>query len=98
MSSPTCSYDNAAMGNFFGALKTEYLYRACFSSRAEVEQLVAEYIQSSPLDEERSNSLQAVLLRLNASILKQYREMRPFETILKYYYRLYQSRKFFFFI
>ena len=45
MSSPGCPYDNAAMENFFGTLKTECLYRACFSSRAEVEQLVAEYIQ-----------------------------------------------------
>ena len=44
MSSPGCPYDNAAMENFFGALKTECLYRARFSSRAEVEQLVAEYI------------------------------------------------------
>ena len=32
------------MENFFGTLKTECLYRARFSSRAEVEQLVAEYI------------------------------------------------------
>ena len=32
------------MENFFGALKTECLYRARLSSRAEVEQLVAEYI------------------------------------------------------
>ena len=45
MSSPGCPYDNAAMENFFGGtLKTECLYRARFSSRAEVEQLVAEYI------------------------------------------------------
>lgn len=44
MSSPGCPYDNAAMENFFGTLKTECLYRARFSSRAEVEQLVAEYI------------------------------------------------------
>ena len=44
MSSPGCPYDKAAMENFFGTLKTECLYRACFSSRAEVEQLVAEYI------------------------------------------------------
>ena len=28
MSSPGCPYDNAAMENFFGALKTECLYRA----------------------------------------------------------------------
>ena len=44
MSRPGCPYDNAAMKNFFGTLKTECLYRARFSSRAEVEQLVAEYI------------------------------------------------------
>ena len=44
MSSRGRPYDNAAMENFFGALKTECLYRARFSSRAEVEQLVAEYI------------------------------------------------------
>ena len=43
MSSPGCPYDNAAMENFFGTLKTECLYRAHFSTRAEVEQLVAEY-------------------------------------------------------
>ena len=44
MSSPGCPYDNAAMENFFGILKTECLYRARFSSRAEVEQLVHEYV------------------------------------------------------
>ena len=44
MSSLGRPYDNAAMENFFGTLKTECLYRARFSSRAEVEQLVAEYI------------------------------------------------------
>ena len=44
MSSPGCPYDNAAMENFFGILKTECLYRAHFSSRPEVEQLVSEYI------------------------------------------------------
>ena len=44
MSSPGCPYDNAAMENFFGTLKTECLYRAHFSSRPEVEQLVSEYI------------------------------------------------------
>lgn len=32
------------MENFFGTLKTECLYRACFSSRVEVKQFVAEYI------------------------------------------------------
>lgn len=45
MSSPGCPYDNAAMENFFGTLKTECLYRMKFSSRAEVELAVAEYIQ-----------------------------------------------------
>ena len=44
MSSPGCPYDNAAMENFFGTLKTECLYRSHFTTRAEVEQLVAEYI------------------------------------------------------
>jgi len=44
MSSSGCPYDNAAMENFFGALKTECLYRARFSSRAEAERLVAEYV------------------------------------------------------
>ena len=44
MSSPGCPYDNAAMENFFGILKTECLYRAHFSSRAEVEQLITEYV------------------------------------------------------
>ena len=43
MSSPGCPYDNAAMENFFGTLKTECLYRAHFTTRAEVEQLVTEY-------------------------------------------------------
>ena len=37
-------YDNAAMENFFGTLKTECLYRAHFTTRAEVEQLVTEYV------------------------------------------------------
>lgn len=45
MSSPGCPYDNAAMENFFGTLKTECLYRMKFSCRAEVEQAVAEYVQ-----------------------------------------------------
>ena len=44
MSSPGCPYDNAAMENFFGILKTECLYRAYFTTREEVEQLVAEYV------------------------------------------------------
>ena len=44
MSSPGCPYDNAAMENFFGTLKTECLYHAHFSSRSEVEQLVSEYV------------------------------------------------------
>ncbi len=44
MSSPGCPYDNAAMENFFGTLKTECLYRAHFSSRSEVEQLISEYV------------------------------------------------------
>ena len=45
MSSPGCPYDNAAMENFFGTLKTECWYRMKFSCRAQVEQAVAEYVQ-----------------------------------------------------
>ena len=45
MSSPGCPYDNAAMENFFGTLKTECLYRQKFNSRTDVEQAVAEYVQ-----------------------------------------------------
>lgn len=45
MSSPGCPYDNAAMENFFGTLKTECLYRTKFSNRSEVEYAVADYIQ-----------------------------------------------------
>lgn len=45
MYSPGCPYDNAAMENFFGTLKTECLYRMKFSCRAQVEQAVAEYVQ-----------------------------------------------------
>lgn len=44
MSSPGCPYDNAAMENFFGILKTECLYRAHFTTRAQVEQFVPEYV------------------------------------------------------
>lgn len=44
MSSSGCPYDNAAMESFFGILKTECLYRAHFTTRAEVEQLVTEYV------------------------------------------------------
>ena len=44
MSSPGCPYDNAAMENFFGTLKTECLYRVKFSSRQELERLIDEYI------------------------------------------------------
>ena len=44
MSSSGCPYDNAAMENFFGTLKTECLYRAHFTTRAELEQLVTEYV------------------------------------------------------
>ena len=45
MSSPGCPYDNAAMENFFGTLKTECLHHIKFSNRSEVEQAVAEYVQ-----------------------------------------------------
>ena len=44
MSSPGCPYDNAAMENFFGTLKTECLYHAQFSNRDEVELLITEYV------------------------------------------------------
>ena len=44
MSTPGCPYDNAAMENFFGTLKTECLYRASFRSKSDVELLVAEYV------------------------------------------------------
>ena len=44
MSSPGCPYDNAAMENFFGTLKTECLYRTHFTTRTDVEQLVTEYV------------------------------------------------------
>lgn len=45
MYSPGCPYDNAAMENFFGTLKTKCLYRMGFSNRADVELAVAEYVQ-----------------------------------------------------
>lgn len=45
MSNPGCPYDNAAMENFFGTLKSECLNRMKFFNRAEVEQAVAEYVQ-----------------------------------------------------
>ena len=44
MSSPGCPYDNSAMENFFGTLKTECLYRSFFTTRSEVEQFVSEYV------------------------------------------------------
>ncbi len=44
MSSPGCPYDNSAMENFFGTLKSECLYRAHYSTKQQVEQLIAEYI------------------------------------------------------
>ena len=44
MPSRGCSYDNAAMENFFGTLKPKYLYRAWYSTRTEVEELIAQYI------------------------------------------------------
>ena len=44
MSRPGCPYDNSAMENFFGTLKTECLYRAHFTTREEAERLVAEYV------------------------------------------------------
>ena len=44
MSSPGCPYDNAAMENFFGSLKTECLYRSRFSSIDELFQLISDYV------------------------------------------------------
>jgi len=44
MSSSGCPYDNAAMENFFGTMKTECLHCTHFSSHPEVEQLASEYI------------------------------------------------------
>lgn len=44
MYSPGCPCDNAAMENSFGILKSECLYRFHFSSCAEAEQLVTEYV------------------------------------------------------
>lgn len=44
MSSPGCPYDNSAMENFFGTLKTESLYRCKLTSRQQVESIVTEYI------------------------------------------------------
>ena len=44
VSSPGVPDDNAAMENFFGTLKSECLYRARYSTRAEVEELIAQYI------------------------------------------------------
>lgn len=40
-----CLYDNAAMENLFGVLKSECLSRIKFDNRAEVEQAVAESVQ-----------------------------------------------------
>lgn len=40
-----CPYDNAAIENFFGTLKTVCLYRTKFFSRTEVEQAVVKYVQ-----------------------------------------------------
>ena len=67
MSSPGCPYDNAAMENIFGTLKTERLYRRRFSCRAEVEQAVAEYVR--PDNDERidlKNSLAPFEIRSKA--------------------------------
>ena len=45
MPSPGCPYDNAAMENFFGTLKTECLYRSKFADQNEVQLAAAEYVQ-----------------------------------------------------
>lgn len=44
MSSPGCPYDNAVMENFFGTFKSECLYRAHYTTRSEVEELIAQYV------------------------------------------------------
>jgi transposase InsO family protein len=46
MSSPGCPYDNAATEKFFVTFKTECLYRAHDSTKAEVKQLVTGYVNS----------------------------------------------------
>lgn len=67
MSSPGCPYDNAAMENFFGTLKTECLYLAHFTTRAEVEQLVAEYVDFYNLERiSLKNGLTPVEIRSKA--------------------------------
>ncbi len=45
MSSPGCPYDNAAMENFFGTLKSECLYRAHCTTHSQVEELIAPYVR-----------------------------------------------------
>jgi len=45
MSSPGCPYDNTAMENFFGTLKTKCLYQMKFSYHVKIEQAVAKYVQ-----------------------------------------------------
>lgn len=44
MSSPGSPYDNAAMKNCFGTLKSECLYRAHYTTRSEVEEPIAQYV------------------------------------------------------
>ena len=68
MSSPGCPYDNAAMENFFGTLKTECLYRSHLASRADVEQLVSEYIDFYNFDRiSLKNGLTPVEIRSKAA-------------------------------
>lgn len=47
MSNPGCPYDNAAMENFFGTLKSECLYRAHDTTHPEVKERIAQYIPFS---------------------------------------------------
>ena len=41
---PRIPLDNAIMENLFGTHKTEYLYRAHFTTRKAAEKVVAEYV------------------------------------------------------
>lgn len=44
MSSPGYTYGNAAIETFFDTLKSECLYRAHYTTRSEVEELIAQYV------------------------------------------------------
>jgi transposase InsO family protein len=46
MSAPGHCYDNAAMESFFSTLKTELLHRQSWSSHAQVELALFDYIET----------------------------------------------------